>query len=315
MLSIFAIDPQICLNLEWFRYCVEHCQASRGRAIADLPPGEWCRRALTWIEEAIASASMGPVRGQSVKRRLEVARDRLVHRPGTWWDYGEPSWVWNAEQEHAREPFAAVVSTEYPEGSNSDHKYHPNDLGEDVPDWETESGAEISRSPLEFSKRILPALVVASEVHILDPYFSVDANSLFTKNYQELLSDLAASCDPFPKLTIHCCPEDDVDVGYFDREFRRLYEKMVPEGGSLVCVILGMDGVPERGSHPFHNRYVLTSKYGIRAGYGTDSAQDVTEAPDSLQFIARSLHQDLLNKSRNCTHPMVSVRAKIEVAG
>ena len=41
MLNIFAIDPEICRDPEWFRYCIEHCHPSQGRMIADLPPGGW----------------------------------------------------------------------------------------------------------------------------------------------------------------------------------------------------------------------------------------------------------------------------------
>ena len=110
MLSIFAIDPQVCLNLEWFRYCVEHCHPSKGRAIADLPPREWCDRARDKIDQGVSSQVIQPIMGQSLKRRLNLARNRLVHRPGTTWDYSEPSWLRNTESEHHRQPFSAIVS-------------------------------------------------------------------------------------------------------------------------------------------------------------------------------------------------------------
>ena len=146
MLSVFALDPAICQRFEWFRYCVEHCHTSKGRAIADLPPGQWCSEALTWINLCVSEGKHGPVKGQSLKRRLDVARDRLVHRPGTTWDYMEASWLRNAENEHRREAFAAVVSPDYTGADHDLNLYHPDELNESIAAWNTRSGGKRSRN-------------------------------------------------------------------------------------------------------------------------------------------------------------------------
>ncbi|OGG46954.1 MAG: hypothetical protein A3F84_21090 [Candidatus Handelsmanbacteria bacterium RIFCSPLOWO2_12_FULL_64_10] len=315
MLSIFAIDPQVCQNLEWFRYCVEHCHPSRGRAIADLPPGEWCRAALGVIEQGVRESRLGSVMGQSLKRRLDMARDRLVHRPGTVWDYMEPSWVRNVEQEHRRERFAAVVSPEYREADEADRKYHPEKLDESVTAWNTPSGIGIQRSPDAFARAILPMLRVAKEIHFLDPHFKVDANSLFTRNYRQIIRDLTSQCEVFPMFTIHCCPDDDVKLTYFEGEFKRIYEELIPSGKSLTCVLWQVVGVPERGAHPFHNRFVLTDYCGVLVGYGTDSANAATEAPDTLQCLDQAIWHEKLTHSRKRTHPMVTIRKEIKITG
>ena len=357
MLSIFAIDPQVCQNLEWFRYCVEHCHPSRGRAIADLPPGEWCRAALGVIEQGVRESRLGSVMGQSLKRRLDMARDRLgdrpgtgwgymeaswgrdveqedgrggvgggvsaeerggdrlVQRPGTVWDYMEPSWVRNVEQEHRRERFAAVVSPEYREADEADRKYHPEKLDESVTAWNTPSGIGIQRSPDAFARAILPMLRVAKEIHFLDPHFKVDANSLFTRNYRQIIRDLTSQCEVFPMFTIHCCPDDDVKLTYFEGEFKRIYEELIPSGKSLTCVLWQVVGVPERGAHPFHNRFVLTDYCGVLVGYGTDSANAATEAPDTLQCLDQAIWHEKLTHSRKRTHPMVTIRKEIKITG
>lgn len=261
MLSIFAIDPQVCQSLEWFRYCVEHCHPERGRAIADLPPGQWCTEAQKIVDQSIGDGNLGPVKGQSLKRRLDKARDRLVHRPGTDWDYLESSWLKNAEREHRRDPFAAVVSPEYEGADDAERKYHLDELDESVAAWNTSSGVRIARTPQEFNRALLPMLVVARQIHFLDRYFNVDADSRYTRNYQQIIRDLASQEDDFPSLTIHCCPNDDIDIGYFEDEFKRLYEKVVPSSKSITCVAWQVEGELERGAHPFHNRYVLTFSF------------------------------------------------------
>jgi len=222
MLSVFAIDPAICQSLEWFRYCVEHCHTSRGRAIADLPPGQWCEEALEHINRCVADRQLGPVRGQSVKRRLDMARDRLVHRPGTDWDYMEESWLPNAEKEDRREPFAAVVSPEYDGADHSARHYHPNDLDESVAAWNTPNGVDITRTAGDFTTAIAPMLAVAEEIHFLDRSFNVDGNSLYTRNYTAMLRAIAARGGAYPEITIHCCPDAAVDPAYFEGELIRI---------------------------------------------------------------------------------------------
>ena len=315
MLSIFAVDPKICQRLEWFRYCTEHCHPSQGRAIADLPPGQWCQKALEIINQLVQDLKLGPVRGKSLKTRLNKVRDRLVHRPGTIWDYMEPSWVGNAEQEHQREPFSAVISPDYPEGQNSDWQFHPDELDESQTTWATPSGISITRSSQAFTNAIVPMLRVASEIHFLDRHFSIDANSLYTQNYRQIIQDLASRCDRFPALTIHCCPDSNrmPDLAYFESELKRYYESLIPTGKSVTVVLWQTDEAVERGAHPFHNRYVLSNLCGVFVGYGTDSANVATDAPDTLQIVDPTIFKTLWEHSRKRTHPMISVYQEIEI--
>lgn len=309
MLNIFAIDPQVCQCFDWFRYCTEHCQPSRGRAIADLPPGEWCQKAREVIDQAVANRSLRPVKGQSLKNRLNKVRDRLVHRPGTVWDYMAASWLENTEREHQREPFAAVISPDYPEAQGSEWQFHPDDLDEFLPVWASPNGISITRSPQAFTDAILPVLRVASEVHFLDRHFKVDANSLYTKNYQRIIEDLANRCESFPALTIHCCPDDNriPDLVYFENELKAYYEDFLPVGHALTVVMWQTTGTVESGAHPFHNRFVLSNCCGVSVGYGTDSANVDTEAPDVLQMIDTQIYRGLWTHSRKRTHPMLTV--------
>ena len=282
-----------------------------GRVIADLPPGEWCSRALDHIVQCVQDLQLGPVKGHSLKRRLHQARGQLVHRPGTWWDYTEASWIVNAEQEHRREPFAAIVSPDFDGPDDDNRKYHPNDVDRSIAAWNTRSGTQITRSPQALTQAILPMLRVASEIHFCDGYFNIDANSLYTKNYQQIIRNLASLNENFPAITIHCCPQTTPDLAYFEDMFKGHYEALVPIGKSITCVLWQTNEATLPGANPFHNRYVLSNHCGIFVGYGTDSANAATEAPDTLQFLDHETFQMLLNQSRRRTHPMISVYREI----
>lgn len=316
MLNIFAIDPKICQNLEWFRYCTEHCQPSQGRAIADLPYDQWYENAFAIIQDL----KLPPVEEKSLKRRLGLVRAQLVNRPKTAWtdwyddDFSQFSWITEIAKEHQRERFSAVISPDYEGANDAELKYYPDELNRTVEAWNTPSGVSITRGPGEFVNAILPMLRVASNIHFLDRYFSVDANRLFTQNYTQMIRDLASYCDSFPSLTIHCCPDenDTPDSGYLKNELNKHYAPIIPIGKSVRVFLwqIEQDEKIERGAHPFHNRYVLSNHCGVIAGYGTDSAKTATDAPDVLQIVDHKIHLELWNQIRDEEFPMIHIEER-----
>lgn len=319
MLNIFAIDPKICRNLEWFRYCTEHCHPSQGRIIADLPPGEWYRNAEAIIKQLAQDHNLSQIKERSLIARLQSLSSKetsqLVERPGTYWDYLETEWITNTEKEHERENFSAIVSPEYEETDEQTdderRKYHPNELNRNIKAWNTPSGIAITRSPGEFVKAILPMLQVAENIHFIDSYFNVDGNSLFTKNYKRIVNYLAQHYNTTDYssslLTIHCCP--DVPEKITENRLKQLYEHLIPIKKSVEVFVWQIkENVDIRkGNHPFHNRYVLTNHCGVIAGYGTDSYKKETEAPDILQVIDHEIYRKLWNQIRDEEFPMIHI--------
>ena len=332
MLKIFAIDPKICQTLEWFRYCTEHCQPSQGRAIADLPYNQWYENAFAIIQDL----KLSPLEEKSLKRRLDLVRAQLVHRPGTAWtdwyydDFSRFSWITEIEREHQRECFSAVISPDYAGADDARQEYHPDELNRTVEAWNTPSGVAITRSPGEFVKAILPMLRIASNIHFVDRFFNVDSNSSFTQNYTQIIKDLAKHRNtpdyPFPSsLTIHCCP--DVPEKITENGLKNHYENLIPKGKSVTVLVWQTTKNVEGHAHPFHNRYVVTNHCGVIVGYGTGSYKKKTDAPDILQIIDHEIYLKLWNQIRDNSNPdpiirvrdnsdpMIYVKRKFEIDG
>ena len=314
MLSVFAIDPEICRDLEWFRYCTEHCHPSQGRVIADLPPREWYRKAEAIIKEL--AQDLDTLKKRSLIARLQSLSSKetsqLVERPGTSWNYLETEWITNTEQEHKRENFSAIVSPKYKEAD--DNRYHPDELNRTVTAWNTPSGIAITRSPRDFVKAILPMLRLAVNIHFIDRYFNVDSDSLFTGNYQQIIGHLTKHRNtpeyPFPSLTIHCCP--DVPEKITNDNLKQHYASLIPKGESVQVFVWQIQKNIEikKGNHPFHNRYVLSNHCGVIAGYGTDSYKEETDAPDVLQVIDHEIYLKLWNQIRDEEFPMIHIEER-----
>ena len=325
MLNIFAIDPEICRNLEWFRYCTEHCHPSQGRVIVDLPHGQWYENAKPIIDQLVQELDLPPVKAQSLKNYLKMVQDQLVDRPGTVWtdwyygDFSQFSWITEIEKEHQREPFSfsAIVSPEYEEADDERREYHPDELNRTVKAWNTPSGITITRSPGEFVKAILPMLRLASKIHFVDGHFDVNSDSSHTKNYKQIVEDLAKYRNTpdysFPTLTIHCFPNPDELSERGKRNIKeglkKHYAHLIPKGSSVMVFAWQKkkDITIERGNNPFHNRYVLSNHCGVIAGYGTDSYKKETDAPDVLQVIDHEIYLKLWNQIRDEAFPMIHI--------
>ena len=337
MLNIFAIDPEICRNLEWFRYCTEHCQPSQGRVIADLPYGQWYQNAEAIIKQLVKDHNLPIIKERSLISCLQKVNEQvgcqLVDRPGTVWtdwyygDFSQFSWITEIEKEHQRGPFSfsAIVSPEYEEADDARREYHPEELNRTVNAWNTPSGIAITRSPRDFVKAIIPMLRLALNIHFVDGYFDMNSDSSHTKNYKQIIEDLAKHRNtpdyPFPSLTIHCCPNPDEMTDNGKRNIKEslenYYARLIPKGNSVTVFAwqINDDVTIEKGNNPFHNRYVLSNHCGVIVGYGTDSYKKETDAPDVLQIIDHEIYLKLWNQIRDEKFPMIHIEEKFVIDG
>ena len=316
MLSVFALDPKIGLNIDQFLRCTEHCHPSQGRLIADLPPGLW----LVETSEIINQSENRPIRKRRLKRILDKMRAQLVDRPGTDWDFLESSWITNTEKEHQRDPFSLIISPDYNNADDQELKYPPSELDSEVKAWNTPNGISITRSPRDFVKAILPMLRLAKEIHFVDRYFNVEGNSLYTQNYKQIIDDLAKyhnSFSSFPSLTIHCCPELENYGNYlhnFGESLNEYYALSIPTGKSIKVFLWKTEFTPPTGGHPFHNRYVLSDHCGVIVGYGTDSTRQETDAPDTLQIVDEKIYKDIWKIRKEKWPPGAEIKERFEIS-
>ena len=295
MLHYFALDPAICRNLNDFRYCTEHCHPSRGRVIADLPPGQWVSSCAEEIQEALAASELQPIKAQSLKRRLSKLRHRILCRPGDGWSYSE-NWLDDALEEHLKRPYAALVSPKL-SGQAKPGCFHPDELDEETKEWRTPYSLEITRSPGDFAAAIVPLLIPAKKVHFIDKGFSVDEDRNYISSLAEIVDGIVAAREPFPEIIFHFCPDkkresyisgelNDRLVGHIPQDCRFTFRQWTPE-----------DNFINKGAHPFHNRFVLTNFCGVMVGYGCDCARHPTDSPDHLQMLDEEMRVALWRKT------------------
>ncbi|MGH9879642.1 MAG: hypothetical protein ACRD5H_18590 [Nitrososphaerales archaeon] len=101
MLYEYAVEPTLLNNWKDFRYFTEKLGVSRGRLISRYP-----KRWKKFVYESLTNC--GEVERARIEERLRQLDDRLLPRQGQWDD--NQGWLTNAEAEHYRRPFHAILA-------------------------------------------------------------------------------------------------------------------------------------------------------------------------------------------------------------
>jgi hypothetical protein len=281
MIYEYALEPELVAT--WtdrrdFRYFVERFGLGQGRIVSRYPK-RWTR--LVW--DAFDGA------GELDRKRLEELLARLsecmVRRADIHWDPASASWLDNAEREHERRPFHAIVARANPRG-------HPRVLvGADLdersePLWAASRGRSVQREAGAMADAVAPALRSSSVVIFVDPYFGPERSRHrrpFEAFLERMLKDRPGRAPE--RVEVHTAAEETGTEDFFRGECHARLRRCVPEGMRIVIRRLGQ----KAGGEKLHNRYVLTELGGIAFGVGLDDGDD--GETDDLTLLDREVYE------------------------
>jgi hypothetical protein len=109
----------------------------------------------------------GEVEKARIEERLRQLDDRLLPRQGQWDD--NQSWLINAETEHYRRLFHAILAKFNPR--ELDFILEGDSLDETHPLWNVPTSQTVPRIAEEMAACIAPLLRVSQEILFIDPHF------------------------------------------------------------------------------------------------------------------------------------------------
>ena len=101
MIYEYAVEPSLLNSWNDFRYFSEHFGVARGRLISRYPK-RWERM----VHDSLSSCH--PIEKAKIVERLSRIKDRMIARQSAWDPQKE--WLPNAEEEHSRKPFRAILA-------------------------------------------------------------------------------------------------------------------------------------------------------------------------------------------------------------
>lgn len=296
MVYEYALEPSLLGSWQRFRYLTERFGVSHGRLISRYP-----KRWKALVYEALGACS--DLDKKRIEERLVRLDDRMVTRAHEWDTTRD--WLSNAELEHARRSFHAILAITNPRGSGA--VLLADDLDEGTPRWNVSRGIAVSREASALADAIAPLLRIARNIVFIDPHFDpykARARAALT----EFLARVGARANgvPIERVEFHT-GFNEGNVG-FDAECRRQLPQRIPAGIRVRFVRWR----ERAGGEGLHNRYVLTDRGGVSLAWGLD--EGAPQQTDDLSLLDDALFQTRWEQYCG-VNPVFDIAGEVTIVG
>jgi hypothetical protein len=279
MIYEYALEPELVAtwhSREDFRFFVDKFGLGRGRIVSRYPR-HWAK--LVW-------ESCTPRAGDMARKRLEELlmrfTERMIRRAGTHYD-GSISWLLNAETEHSRQPFHAILARANPR--LREHVLIPDDIDRGAERWIVRTDCVVTRTAVALAAAIHSVMSCCSTVIFIDPHFSPD-KIRYRRSLREFLRSLVAKRSG-SLLRVELHTGDESSVQFFRENCDNKLKPIVPTGLTLLLKRWRM----KPGSEALHHRYVLTDLGGIGFKYGLDDDDGAGGQTDELNLLSVEVYR------------------------
>lgn len=285
MIYAYAIEPACVVawcDRRAFRLVFGQFGLGTPRVLLEFPKlSKWKRL----VHDAAILGGLSELDKARLTELLKLLGTRPVRRVGMDYD-GQTPWLDNAEREHTRHPFAAIIALENPRG-------HPAVLlesavgDENHPLWHRPRAATPQRTPAEIGAALRAMIENCGELHLIDPHFGPE-NVRHRRVLEHLLGIVASRRSGRPnRICVHCSGEKGVTLSFFEQQCSEQIAHRTPAG----ITVQFKRWVRKDNGEKFHNRYLLTDLGGVVLGVGLDagsaSETDDVNLMDATQFELR----------------------------
>ena len=306
MVHEFALDPELVAS--WGdrlhgRIFIDKFGFGTGRVVSRYPKS-WQRR----VWEAFENASAAPA-SEIERTRVEVLlkslTEPMVHRRACVWD-NTCSWLENAEREHERRPFHAILSSDNPR----DHLniVREDDILDGTPEaWDTPSSIDVERNATSMADAVRPMLGSATQILFVDPHF--DASERRYRNSLDAFLRLVRTEEPRVTIELHTGNVRlTPDWNFFKKQCERFLPARIPAGLNLIV----HRWMNRTSGAKLHNRYILTDIGGVQFGTGLDEG-----SPGATDDVVRLDTDVYRQRMENYTgdSPAFDLEGKVSILG
>lgn len=284
MIHEYALEPELVASwhdLLKYRLFVEMFGLEAGRVVSRYPK-KWTK--LVWDAfEADFGKTASPVDRSRMGKLLKQITKPVAKRPGCIWD-ATHDWLINAESEHIRKPFHAILARNNPRG-NTGVLRESEVLEDTAKGWDAPGTATVPRNAEEMASRVAPMLRCATKILFVDPNFRANRER-FRKPLAAFLQRVDTQTSG---ITIELHTEDRDDTPSweeFRRECKDKLPSIIPKG-----LTLAVSRWKEReGGEKLHNRYILTDIGGVSFLIGLDEGDPGNNETDDVARLSANTY-------------------------
>lgn len=282
MIHEYALEPELVAtwsDRHHARYFIEKFGLGQPRIVSRYPK-RW--KKLVW--EAFASEN--DLERARMAELIERLSQPMVKRHNGAWTHGA-SWLANAEQEHRRVAFHAILARANPRGLA--HVLVADQVEETTTGlWGARRGCTVSRTAAAMAAAVASMLRTAEIVVFVDPYFGPE-NGRYRRTLRAFLHAVVERrpCEPPCRIEVQSAAEGDgrSTAEFFRNECRNQLPRHAPAGLRVAFIRLRQ----RTGGEQLHNRYILTELGGVTFGVGLD--EGAAGDTDDIQLLDRAQYE------------------------
>ena len=269
MLYEYALEPTLISNWKDFRYFTEKFSVAQGRLIARYP-----KRWKKMVYEALTHC--GEIERKRIEDRLQTIDDRMMKRQGGW--NSQLDWLPNAEVEHARRPFHAILAKT--NLRQNEYVLEGDNISEEHPLWAPPQSPPVLREAREMATRVAPLLRVAETIVFVDPHFGPQ-HIRYRRPLEAFLLAILEQRYGMPPTKIEIHTNDELGPDFFRGECERCLPDIIPADISVRFIRWKQKIVGEK----LHNRFILTDRGGVMFGVGLDDGDGAVGETDDIKLL------------------------------
>lgn len=282
MIYEYALDPSLLNNWQTFRYFLEKFGTAQGRLISRYPK-KW----KTMVYQSITTCS--EIDRKRIEEGLQRIDDRLRARYHEWDSQRE--WLENAEDEHVKRPFRAIISKSNPR--RNQHVLLGDDISEDIPLWSVERSPVIARTAQAMADEAEALLKISSTIHFVDPYFAPH-ELRFRRPFEGFLERACKNRLQPPPQIVEVHLRADLHNAPAFQHFKQQCETKLPQIVPARMTVRLIRWIERADGEQFHNRFILTEKGGLLFGAGL--AEGAEGQTDEIVLLDVTTVKHLLNQ-------------------
>ena len=267
MIYEYALEPQLVAGWTDRRDCRHYMQSfefGQGRVVSRYPK-RWSR--LVWD----AFESTDDLAKTRLVELLARISERMVRRGNVQWD-DSTNWLENAEREHDRRPFHAILARTNP--NSHAHVVMESDLDDGATErWVVSRGLTVPRKAADMAEAVASLLRCSSIVVFVDPYFGPEKPRYrrpFEAFLERMILQRPGGMPKRIEIEVHTAADHTGTEEFFREECERRLPRCVPEKMRVRMRRLRQ----KHGGEQLHNRYILSDLGGVSFGYGLDEGNE-----------------------------------------
>ena len=307
MIREYALEPELVAT--WHdpvhgRFFIEMFGYGTGRVVSRYPK-KWPR--LVWdAYQATFKATAGEIGTKRIEELLAQLTKPDIRRPGCIWTDNR-DWLKNAEDEHIRRPFHAILARNNPR--NRAEVILSDDILAGTPQaWNAPNSIVKERTAVSMANGVAPMLRCATRIYFIDPHFRASQQKF--RNPLAAFLQVVRTDVSQVMLELHTghVTENAPEWDTFRRECELRLPGIIPNGLTLIV----HRWKNRTSGEKLHNRYILADIGGVQFGCGLDEGDPGTT--DDISLLSADSYSRRLNEYSGIAHTF-ELEGKITIEG